>query len=541
MAPHPPALAHLTQLLVQSPREYTFGAATVSAAQDWQRRARGALREILGLERMRLDLAGHRVTVELRTAEDLGGYTRSRAILRTEPAVELPLWILRPAGSGPFPLALLPHGHTDWGADQYVGLYRTDAERQKIITKHKDLAVQAVRRGFLCLVPTTRGFEPVRAADPGASPDQPCHRQLVQCLLAGRTPLGERLWDLLHVLDWASAQRDVDRTRTLVIGHSGGGVLSVFAAALDERITVAAANESVCPFVTDGGRVLWCDCNTIPGLLRWGQAWDLMGLIAPRQLLAVNGLHGLYPPDEVRATIEKARACYAVWNRPENLRLSFGDAGCLFYEQTMWDLVESVVPGLTPAVARPLVQSDGEAVTSSSPRSVTSQADCHVPRLSAEVTLRLVRPDNVEALTGLRVHPHQERFLPDNGVTIGQALLRPATWLRAVYAGEEPVGVVAVVERKPADGWAYLWRFMIGAAFQRRGYGAAALGLVLTEFTGRPGTRFMYLKYLPEPGSAREFYQRAGFRDTGEGDGQDAIMTITLSDDRPAGPTVFSC
>lgn len=538
-AASPPGLEHLTSLLAGSPREHAFEATTVSAARRWQRRARGALRDILGLERMRRELAGHEVSVEVLTTEDLGLLTRSRAILHSEPDVDLPLWVLRPASQGPFPLALLPHGHTDWGADQYVGLYRTEAEREKIVTKHKDLAVQAARRGFACVIPVTRGFEPARAPGSDGLPSPPCHRQLVQCLLAGRTPLGERLWDLLHSFGWARAQPWADPARTLVIGHSGGGVLSTFAAALDERITVAAANESVCPFVTEDGQTLWCDCNTIPGLLRWGQAWDLIGLIAPRHFLAVNGRHGLYPPDQVSRTIDHARPCYAVWNRPEHLRLRFGEAGCLFYEHVMWELVESVVPGLTSPDRVPGVPYRLPEVPSAGLSGVTAAGEAAGP--PGEVSLRPVRRDDVEPLTRLRVHPFQERFLPGNGVTIGQALLRPATWLRAVYADDVPVGLVAVVDRKPSAEWAYLWRFMIGAEHQGLGYGMAALRLVLAEFAGRPGTRFMYLKYLPEPGSARAFYQRAGFRDTGEGDGRDSIMTITLSDPRAAGPAMRPC
>jgi ribosomal protein S18 acetylase RimI-like enzyme len=129
----------------------------------------------------------------------------------------------------------------------------------------------------------------------------------------------------------------------------------------------------------------------------------------------------------------------------------------------------------------------------------------------------------------LQVRPHQERFLPANGVTIGQALLRPGTWLRAVYAGDQPVGLVAVVEDVPAPGSFYLWRLMVDGAYQGRGFGARALDLVVREFSTRAGARDMHLKYLAEPGSARSFYQRAGFADTGVGDERDSIMTRALA------------
>ena len=97
-------------------------------------------------------------------------YTRQRGTLESEPGLHVPFWLLIPACAGPWPLALTPHGHTHHGADQYAGLPRSPEDARKIARKRKDLAVQAVRRGYACIAPATRSTSasPVRSGESGS-------------------------------------------------------------------------------------------------------------------------------------------------------------------------------------------------------------------------------------------------------------------------------------------------------------------------------------------------------------------------------------
>mgnify|MGYP003349230786 CR=1 FL=1 len=61
--------------------------------------------------------------------------------------------------------------------------------------------------------------------------DRECRSQLMHCLLAGRTAVGERVWDLQRLLDWAVTLPGADSRRVLMMGNSGGGMVTMFAAA----------------------------------------------------------------------------------------------------------------------------------------------------------------------------------------------------------------------------------------------------------------------------------------------------------------------
>src|SRR5690606_33226349 len=140
----------------------------------------------------------------------------------------------------------------------------------------RDVALQAVRRGFAVISPGTRGQAGVGVPDinhrhGGLS----CRSQLIHALLAGRTATGERVWDMMRLIDWAEARPEVDASTLLLMGNSGGGVVTLFAAAVDPRVTIAVPSCSYCTLVGSTGLVHHCDCNAVPGLLRFGEIWDV--------------------------------------------------------------------------------------------------------------------------------------------------------------------------------------------------------------------------------------------------------------------------
>ena len=73
-------------------------------------------------------------------------------------------------------------------------------------------------------------------------------------------------------------------------GNSGGGVLTAYTAAIDERIRVAIPSCSFTSMTGSQGYIFHCDCCMVPGLRNWGDWPELGGLIAPRRLLLVHGV-----------------------------------------------------------------------------------------------------------------------------------------------------------------------------------------------------------------------------------------------------------
>jgi len=335
-------LDHLHDLYDPSRREYACPAGGAAELARWEGRARPALRRLLGLERMAEELAGHRVTADLGPEEDLGDYTRRRGVLHSEPHLDLPFWMLRPKGPGPFPLAVMPHGHSAWGLDQYVGIPSKGEDAAWIAAQDRDLAVQAVRRGFVALAPSTRGIGPPHMADHTRRHDsRACRTAMIHALLAGRVLMGERVWDLEHLIDWAIGRPEVDPRHVLMTGNSAGGTATVYAAACCPNITMAVPSCSFCTLVGRGGAVHHCDCNAVPGILRFGEFYDVAGLICPRPLLLIHGeADPLFPGEEVEFAVEQVRRIYAGAGAAERFEHYRGPEGHRPYAAGLWPFVE---------------------------------------------------------------------------------------------------------------------------------------------------------------------------------------------------------
>jgi len=213
-----------------------------------------------------------------------------------------------------------------------------------------DVAVQAVDRGFLAIAPNTRGFEANCIPDVNDRHDgRDCRSQLIHALLAGRTVIGERVWDLACLIDWALARPETDPSAVLMMGNSGGGVATLYAAACDERVTVAVSSCAFCTFVGAGGAVHHCDCNAVPGMLRFGEFHDVAGLIAPRPLLIVHGrTDPLFPPAEIERAVEGVRRIYAAAGAAGALAHAYGPAGHRFYSDLMWPFVTAALKPPAP-------------------------------------------------------------------------------------------------------------------------------------------------------------------------------------------------
>ncbi|MCH2064737.1 MAG: acetylxylan esterase, partial [Roseibacillus sp.] len=279
-----------------------------SGVAEWQTGARAALVRMTGLERIRRELSSFRPRVSEGTVVEVdGSYYRSLCEIETEPGISVPFYLLLPKAEDKnlrFPLFLCPHGHDRYGLHSYAGVYRDDAHREKILGREGNIAEQAVRRGFVALVPATRGLaDEVLVPDPrGRHGNRPCRAQLMHCLVAGRTPVAERVWDMQCLLDWAESHPSVDKNRIVMSGNSGGGVLTAYTAAIDKRIGVAIPSCSFTSMTGSDGYIFHCDCCMVPGLRNWGDWPEIGGLVAPRHLLLVHGVEdGLHRKSDVEA------------------------------------------------------------------------------------------------------------------------------------------------------------------------------------------------------------------------------------------------
>lgn len=321
--------------------EFGFNAKTKEQLTIWQQHFRSRLRNVLGLDRMEIDLADFQPSAYQVDDEDTGEFIRQRWNLLVEPTVPLPFILLKPKDiPGPLPLVLTPHGHSK-NTEMYAGIVTSPEEEQFMLDGERDIAVQAVREGYLVIAPTTRGFGETRTEQGKAEHvKNSCRDLLVHDLLVGRTPTGDRVWDISHLIDWAFEMLPVDKQRVAITGNSTGGTISLFAAALDERITISAPGSYFCTFAGSIGSINHCECNYIPGLLTLGEMADVAGLIAPRPFMAINGREDpIYPIDEVYKAFEQLKEIYAVAGDPENVTLFVGEGGHRYYKAGVWQFI----------------------------------------------------------------------------------------------------------------------------------------------------------------------------------------------------------
>ena len=160
----------------------------------------------------------------------------------------------------------------------------------------------------------------------------------------------------------------------------------------------------------------------------------------------------------------------------------------------------------------------GEGVVDVPPRPVAA---------GGEVRLLEVTGETVRAICLLQVAPEQRGSVAPNAVSLAEAMFEPKAWFRAIVADGVPVGFVMLSVDTATPAY-YLWRYMIDARYQGRGYGRAALALVLDHVRSLPQARELLVSWVPGPDGPEGFYLGLGFEPTGEVDEGEVVGRLRL-------------
>ncbi|GAU85872.1 GNAT family N-acetyltransferase [Bosea sp. BIWAKO-01] len=120
-----------------------------------------------------------------------------------------------------------------------------------------------------------------------------------------------------------------------------------------------------------------------------------------------------------------------------------------------------------------------------------------------------------QAILGLSVSPEQDDLIASNEESLEEADERPECIPLAVRADGALVGF-AMYALDPDDGHYWIYRLMIDARFQGRGYGRAALAALVPLISAEPDCAHITISYHPENERAAGLYRSFGFRETGE-------------------------
>ncbi len=158
------------------------------------------------------------------------------------------------------------------------------------------------------------------------------------------------------------------------------------------------------------------------------------------------------------------------------------------------------------------------------------------PRVTAAsvVTLREITEDTVRTICNLSktLSDVQRTHVADNAVSIAQAHFSKYAWFRAIYADETPVGFVMLYigpddeqEGNPMV-W-FLWRFMVGGAYQKMGFGRKAIDVVC-DVVREQGAAELLVSCHPGPDGPEGFYRRLGFVLNGKWYEEELGMVLAL-------------
>jgi diamine N-acetyltransferase len=152
--------------------------------------------------------------------------------------------------------------------------------------------------------------------------------------------------------------------------------------------------------------------------------------------------------------------------------------------------------------------------------------DVHFKRINAQTVVEICKLSET-------LSPQQRLMVTDNAISIAQAHFSENAWMRAIYTDDTPVGFIMLhIGSDYDDGidcpGVFLWRLMIAAPFQGKGYGRQAIERLLDHLRAQGVTELYTSVHLGEQ-SPEAFYKGLGFEPTGEYYGDEPELKLKFT------------
>ncbi len=305
---------------------------------EWQKQLREFYCEIMGINKIKQNACPENVIIE--SEEEKDGYRQIRFIVETEKDMMVPCYLLIPTtGKKSYPLAITLQGHKKGGMYNSVGIVKTEEDGR--YQPRGAFALQAVKEGYAALCVEMRGMGELEPIKEKRAWGENCKFTCFSAMALGRTVLGERVWDISKSIDAMHLFPEVDTSKIVITGNSGGGTASFYAAAFDERITLSAPSCAFCTYKDSILDIHHCICNLIPDCYENFEMQDLAGLIAPRKLLVISGeKDDIFPIEGVKKGFETVKKIYQKAGVPENARLVVTPKNHYWCEDIVWPSIK---------------------------------------------------------------------------------------------------------------------------------------------------------------------------------------------------------
>jgi len=303
---------------------------------QWQNRLRRKLRELLG------DMPKGRAPLNVRRLwkRDHSLGTIEKIVFTSEPYADIPAYVCIPKeAKSPFTFVICLQGHST-GMHNSIAVDRDDETKAITVPGDRDFAIGCMARGFAAVCVEQRSFGERREQKQKKVASHGCHDATMHALMLGKTLIGERVYDVDRAIDYLAERGDADMRRIGVMGNSGGGTISTFSAALLPRISFAMPSCYFCTFRDSIMSIYHCMDNYVPGLLKYAEMSDIMGLFAPRPVVIVAGKKdGIFPIAATRKAFRGLKTIYRACDAAERCHLVVGEEGHRFYANNAWPVM----------------------------------------------------------------------------------------------------------------------------------------------------------------------------------------------------------
>jgi len=308
-------------------RRSRFQAGTMEEYLTWKHNTRKLLGELIGLPKMQsCDL----LPETLEVVHLPGGILREKVVIQVEPGIFMPFFILIPQKIriGKVQCFIALPGHQGAGKFSVAGCYDIPAAMDCIEKFHYDYGMQLAKEGFVTFCPDCRGFGERREAalqkDEEASfKNGSCYQISHMAEPLGMTLTGMNTWDIFRLLDYIKTRSEWSTNHIGCLGFSGGGMQTLWAAALDDRISVSVISGYLYGYkealLERNGN---CNCNYVPHLWEHVDMGDIAALLAPRPVWVqscredhLNGTRGIANVTDQLDIMKKAYRLYQAEHR----------------------------------------------------------------------------------------------------------------------------------------------------------------------------------------------------------------------------------
>jgi dienelactone hydrolase len=326
---------YVAQRLANLQPHFVWDAEAAKAPLAYQATFRAALDDtlasILSWERAELD-------IEVVSTEQMDGYTRQAITFGTRPGLRAFAYVLVPDGlTNPAPAIVALPGH-GVGVDGVVGV--------KEEPYHAEFAVQCVKKGYVTIALEQFSFGRRRDAQANQSGGgaSSCIRDSMAALMLGECMTGWRVFDAMRAVDILLSRPDVDTKRIATMGISGGGLTSLFTAALDTRIAACVVSGYFNTFRDSVLGVDHCPDNYIPKMSQLAEMPDLAALIAPRPFFVEGGTQDtIFPIHALEHAITHASKIYKGFAAAEKFDHEIFEGGHVFHGKKAFAFLQKML------------------------------------------------------------------------------------------------------------------------------------------------------------------------------------------------------